>query len=127
MVGQGILRTPGIVAGAVHSPSLILLLWGAGAQWWPSVRLPILSSERRIPSAGGPYDYVRRAFGDLAGVTTGWACWVMLIWRMPYLAMVVAEFLQRLGVLAGVSTSLMAVAVLALFGRELDWHPILWR
>ena len=27
MVGQGILRTPGIVAGAVPDPTIIVLLW----------------------------------------------------------------------------------------------------
>lgn len=115
MVGQGILRTPGIVAGAVHSPSLILLLWGAGAAVVAISAVAYLELGTAIPSAGGPYDYVRRAFGDLAGVTTGWACWLMLILANAYLAMVVGEFLQRLGVLGGVSTSLIAVAVLALF------------
>lgn len=39
----------------------------------------------------------------------------MLVLANAYLAMVVAEFLQRLGLFAGTSTSLIAVAVLALF------------
>ena len=32
MVGQGILRTPGIIAGAIHSPELILALWAMGGK-----------------------------------------------------------------------------------------------
>lgn len=115
MVGQGILRTPGIVAGAVHSPWLILLLWLAGALVVAVSAFAYLELGTAIPTAGGPYDYVRRAFGDLAGVATGWACWVMLILANAYLAIVVAEFLHRLGVLPQASTGAIGVAVLVLF------------
>jgi APA family basic amino acid/polyamine antiporter len=115
MVGQGILRTPGIVAGAVHSPALILLLWLAGAAVVAISAVAYVELGTAIPCAGGPYDYVRRAFGDLAGVATGWACWLMLVLANAYLAMVVAEFLQRLGLFAGASTSAIAITVLALF------------
>ena len=77
MVGQGILRTPGIVAGAVHSQGLILLLWLAGAMVVAVSAVAYLELGTAIPCVGGPYDFVRRAFGNLAGVATGWACWLI--------------------------------------------------
>ena len=115
MVGQGILRTPGIVAGAVHSPELILLLWLAGAFVVAVSAVAYVELGTAIPCAGGPFEFVRRAFGNLAGVTTGWTGWLILILGPSYLAIVVAEYLHRLGVWPEASTSLIAVGVLALF------------
>lgn len=115
MVGQGILRTPGIVAGAVHSPELILSLWFAGAFVVAVSAVAYVELGTAIPCAGGPYDFVRRAFGNLAGVVTGWTCWLIMILGPSYLAIVVAEYLHRLGVWPEASTSLIAVGVLALF------------
>ena len=115
MVGQGILRTPGIVAGAVHSPELILLLWFAGAFVVAVSAVAYVELGTAIPCAGGPYDFVRRAFGNLTGVATGWTCWLVMILATGYLAIVVAEYLHRLGVWPEVSTNLIAVGVIALF------------
>ena len=115
MVGQGILRTPGIVAGAAHSPELILLLWVAGALIVAISAVAYIELGTAIPCAGGPYDFVRRGFGDLAGVAIGWGCWLNLIIANAYLAIVVAEFLHRAGLWAQASTGLIAAAVLAVF------------
>ena len=120
MVGQGILRTPGIVAGAVHSQGLILLLWLAGAMVVAVSAVAYLELGTAMPCAGGPYDFVRRAFGNLAGVVTGWACWLILVLGGAYMSIVVAEYLHRLGVWPETSTSLIAVGVLALFGA-VNW------
>lgn len=60
MVGQGILRQPGIVAGAVHSPGLILLLWTLGALVVAVGAFAYVELGTAIPCAGGPYDFVRR-------------------------------------------------------------------
>jgi basic amino acid/polyamine antiporter, APA family len=115
MVGQGILRTPGIVAGAAHTPEAILGLWFLGALFAAISSLAIMELGTSVPSAGGPYDYVRRAFGPLAGVIVGWACWLGFITSQAMLATVVGEFLQRLGVLVEVPTSFIAIGVLWLF------------
>ena len=52
MVGQGILRTPGIVAGAAHSPELILLLWLAGALIVAISAVAYIELGTAIPCAG---------------------------------------------------------------------------
>src|SRR5687767_5610505 len=68
-----------------------------------------------IPCAGGPYDFIRRAFGPLAGVITGWGAWLILVTLEAFLGIVVAEFLHRLGVFTEIPQSLVAIGVLALF------------
>jgi APA family basic amino acid/polyamine antiporter len=120
MIGQGILRTPGIVAGAVHSPELTLALWVMGAALLAVSAFAYAELGTAIPCAGGPYDYARRAFGPTLGVVTGWAAWLVIVTVAAFLAIVVAEFLHRLGVLTGVALPLLAVGVLVLFGA-LNW------
>lgn len=115
MVGQGILRTPGIVASAVHSREVILLLWIVGAGLVAISAFAYVELGTAIPSAGGPYDFVRRAFGPLAGIIAGWGQWFVLITLEAFLAIVVAEFLHRVGVLPDVGSSVLAVGILALF------------
>jgi APA family basic amino acid/polyamine antiporter len=115
MVGQGILRTPGIIAGAVHSPELILALWAMGALLAGISAFAYVELATAIPCAGGPYDFVRRAFGPLAGVVTGWGAWLILITLESFLGIVVAEFLHRLGVFTDVPPSVVAIGVLAIF------------
>lgn len=115
MVGQGILRTPGIVAGAAHTPEAILGLWLVGALVVAINSLAYMELGTSVPCAGGPYDYVRRAFGPLAGVVVGWAAWLVFITSQAMLATVVGEFLQRLGVFVEVPVGSIAIGVLALF------------
>ena len=115
MVGQGILRTPGIVASAVHSPESILLLWIVGAGLVAISAFAYVELGTAIPRAGGPYDFVRHAFGPLAGVIAGWGQWFVLVTQEAFLAIVVAEFLHRVGVWPSVGTSFLAVGILAVF------------
>ena len=53
-VGQGILRTPGIVAGAVGEPALILLLWTAGGALAAISAVAYAELGTALPRAGGP-------------------------------------------------------------------------
>ena len=71
-VGQGIFRTPGIVAGAVPDPTLILLLWAAGATIAAISAIPYAELGAAVPRAGGPYVFVSRGLGRTAGITIGW-------------------------------------------------------
>ena len=120
MVGQGILRTPGIIAGAVHSPELILVLWVMGALLAGISALAYIELATAIPCAGGTYDFIRRGFGPLAGVVTGWGAWLVLVSLQGFLAIVVAEFLHRLGVFTGIHQSAVAVGVIVIFWG-LNW------
>jgi len=120
MVGQGILRTPGIVANAVHSPALIISLWIAGAGLVAISAFAYVELGAAMPSAGGVYEFVRRAYGPLAGIVAGWGQWLSLCILEAFLAIVVAEFLHRAGALPDLGTPVLASAVLALFWM-LNW------
>ncbi len=120
MVGQGILRTPGIIAGAVDSPALIMALWAFGALLAAINALAYIELAAAIPCAGGTYDFVRRSFGPLAGVVTGWGQWFVIVTLQGFLGIVVAEFLHRLGILPQFHQSAIAVGVIALFWG-LNW------
>ena len=115
MVGQGILRTPGMIAAAVHSPGVILALWAVGGFLAAVSAFAYVELATAIPCAGGSFDFVRRAFGPLAGVVAGWGAWFVLVTLQGFLSIVVAEFLQRLGVLPGLHQSALAVGVIVIF------------
>jgi APA family basic amino acid/polyamine antiporter len=119
-VGQGILRTPGIVAGAIPSPVLILLLWAAGAAIAAINAIPFAELGTAVPQAGGPYVFVRRAFGPTSGVIVGWADWLNNVSTQAFLSVVIAEFVHRLGWATGVSVGILAPAAIAVF-FALNW------
>ena len=115
MVGAGILRNPGVVAGAVGTEGRMIMLWAIGAVFVGITSLAYVELGSAIPCAGGPYDFVRRAFGPFAGIATGWGAWLVMVVAQAYLAVVVAEFLQRLGIGADLSASVLGIMLLALF------------
>lgn len=120
MVGQGILRSPGVVASTVSSPALMIALWAFGAAVTLLSALVYVELGTAIPSAGGPYDYMRRAFGDRAAVFTGWAVFLGLVTSNGFLAYVTGEFLVRLGASPSDDPAVPALAVLVLF-FALNW------
>jgi APA family basic amino acid/polyamine antiporter len=115
MVGAGILRTPGLVAAQVLDPTWIVSLWIAGAILVSITAMDYVELGSAMPRAGGPYDFVRLAFGPFSGIAVGWGAWLVMVVAQGYLAVVVGEFLQRLGVGAGFSVSALAMAVLTIF------------
>jgi APA family basic amino acid/polyamine antiporter len=114
-VGQGILRTPGIVAGAVPEPAIILILWAAGGAIATMSALALAELGAAIPHAGGPYVFVRRAFGPTAGTIIGWSDWLNSISAQAFMSVVVAEFIHRLGFLGQVPVALLAPGMIAIF------------
>ncbi len=116
MVGQGILRTPGMVAGAVPSPAMMTLCWLLGGLFAAAGAFAYIEMGAAMPSAGGPSDYAVRAFGKLGGAMTGWALFVAMIASAAGVNFVLGEFVVRLGVLTGVPPAIPALAALALFG-----------
>lgn len=98
IVGQGILRSPGIVAEASESPALILGLWLLGAVVALISAVPYAELAAAIPNAGGPIAYVERAFGRRWGIVMALLIIVMYCSTTAMLCFVVGEFLVRLGV-----------------------------
>ena len=114
-VGQGILRQPGVVAAAVPQPVLILALWLLGGLIAAINAIPQAELGSALPKAGGPYVFVHRAFGKTAGAVTGWADYLINLSAQAFMAVVVVEFIQRLGVLSDVPVAVLAPAIIAAF------------
>src|SRR5580692_9110630 len=72
MVGQGIFTTSGFLAGDLGSPKLVLWIWVVGAicEFLGAICYSELGVN--LPSSGGEYVYLTRAFGPEWGFMTGW-------------------------------------------------------
>jgi APA family basic amino acid/polyamine antiporter len=114
-VGQGILRSPGIVAAAVPSPALILALWLIGGLLAILGALPYAEIASAVPCAGGPYAFARRAFGPAVGVTVGWSDWLNNLAALGFYTVVIAEFLHRLGLFSSIPVNVLAPIGIAAF------------
>ncbi|KLE33815.1 APC family permease [Aurantiacibacter luteus] len=116
VIGQGILRSPGVVAEATGSETLIVALWIAGALLNCLLALGFAELGAAIPQAGGPFAFARRAFGPKTALLVACIMFVALYSSLAYLAFVVGEFLVRLGVGGGaIEPQWFGIAALALF------------
>jgi basic amino acid/polyamine antiporter, APA family len=73
IIGAGIFSTPTSLARYGPISLLGYLLTTVGAIL---LALVFASLATRNPAAGGPYAYVRGAFGDFMGFQTGWNYWI---------------------------------------------------
>lgn len=74
MVGSGIFLLPSSLAGTAGPVSIVAFaLTGVGAML---LALVFARLGRAYPKTGGPYVYVRRAFGDFMGFWTAWSYWI---------------------------------------------------
>lgn len=73
VIGAGILGAPGVIAGYIRSPTVIVGLWVFGGVSVALTTLTLAELGAMIPRAGGKYAYVRAAYGDTAGCFAGWA------------------------------------------------------
>lgn len=113
-VGQGILRQPGPVAAALHDPVLILAVWLVGGLIVLINAAPVAEVGSALPRTGGPYVFAHRAFGPTTGSVIGWSDWLINLSSQAFMAVVVAEFLQRLGLVA-LPVAILAPALIVLF------------
>ena len=73
VIGAGILRTPGIIAGHLGNPWLILTAWFFGGVVVALSTLVLAEMAAALPEAGGKYVYARCAWGDTMGFLAGWS------------------------------------------------------
>ena len=72
VIGVGIFTTPGIVASMVPNPTAMLLVWAAGGLLAFAGAIAYAELAKLCPRSGGEYNYLRQAFGPLAGFLSGW-------------------------------------------------------
>lgn len=112
VIGVGVFRNTGLVlrgAGGLHGATLVWLAVG-GVCLTGAVLYADLSA--RVPEAGGPYAYVRVAFGGPAAFVYGWMnAGVAMPVRQAGISAVIGELLSRS---IPVSPRLLAFATLVL-------------
>jgi APA family basic amino acid/polyamine antiporter len=72
VIGGGIFFTPAVVARALPSGPWILGIWIAGGVVALAGALTYAELGAMLPDAGGPYVYIREAFGRLPAFLYGW-------------------------------------------------------
>ena len=119
VIGQGILRTPGVVAEGVQTPVLIIALWIVGGLVAFIDAMSTVELAASIRQTGGPYAFARRAFGSLTGLAVGVCDWLGNMGGIAFIAVVFGEYLHRLGVATTVPIGVLAaVAVVAVGGVQ---------
>ena len=73
VIGAGILRTPGLIAGYLDNPWHILGMWFFGGGVVALSTLVLAEMAAALPEAGGKYVYARHAWGPTMGFVAGWA------------------------------------------------------
>ena len=125
-IGQGILRQPGPVAGAIPNATLIIAFWVLGGAFVLIDACNLVELVNSVRRTGGPYTFALAAFGRFAGLATGLANCLAYCAAGGFISVVFGEFLHRLGILTTVPIGAIAVGeicVLALiqsFGTRIS-------
>jgi APA family basic amino acid/polyamine antiporter len=90
VIGSGIFIVPARVAEKVPAMGGILLLWVVGGVFSLAGALTLAELGAMLPQAGGPYVYLRAAFGKLPAFLFGWV--EFLVIRAGSLATLAAAF-----------------------------------
>jgi basic amino acid/polyamine antiporter, APA family len=114
-VGVGIMRTPGPVDARLGTPALIYLVWLALGVYTLFAANTLAELATAIPTAGGPYVYVRRGFGDYLGFVSGWGDFAIQSIAIGYLAVASSEFLAGVVPVAVGHEHLLAAALILVF------------
>ena len=120
VVGQGIMRSPGIVAAVLPSSWMILSFWAIGGILALIDGFAIMELASSVPRAGGPYVWAARAFSPFVGKMLGWTDWTNGVVGIGFTAVVFAEYIQRLGFLTYIPLGLVAVALILVLGA-INW------
>jgi APA family basic amino acid/polyamine antiporter len=119
-VGAGILRAPGTVAAGLGRADLIIGAWilvgcisALGANCYAELATA-------MPTAGGPFVFVRRAFGGFAGFAAGWSDWLVQLCALGYISVGLGEYAGELSSQLQGLEKPIALASLALI-TALNW------
>ncbi len=120
VIGVGILRTPGEVAGHLADSRLILAMWLGGGIYALLAAMSVTELGTMLPETGGYFIFSRRAFGDAIGFTVGWTDWIGQTSAIAYASIAFGEFAGALIPYLAARESLIGIAIIAVFGI-LQW------
>ena len=78
VIGSGIFRKPGVMAGQVDSPELLLGVWVLAGVLTLFGALTNAEIAGMIPETGGQYVYFERMYGPFFAFLYGWATFAVL-------------------------------------------------
>lgn len=94
VIGSGIFLTTGIMAESLPSAPLIMLAWAIGGMLTLAGALTFAELGAAMPEAGGPYVYLREAYGPVWGFLFGWNLFLVSMGgAVAALAVGLAEYL----------------------------------
>lgn len=96
IIGVGILRNPGSVAAMLPDKWLILAAWTLSGLYVFLGVNSLAELATMLPKAGGPFNYVKRAFGNYAGFLTGWFDYISFCIPPAYISIAISEYLAIL-------------------------------
>ena len=112
IVGAGIFGTPSIVAGAVGSGAMIVVVWVAGGIFSIIGALCYAELATAFPSAGGEYHFIRRAFGRSLAFLYGWARMTVIVaGSIAVFAYLFGDYMSRVINLGAYSSPIWAALV----------------
>lgn len=112
-IGSGILRTPGVVAQLLPSPTAFLAVWVLGALYAALGANALAELATMMPESGGYTVYLTRAMGPYAGFVIGWSDWLSTCSSLALAALVVGEYVTILvGISKGLTSTIASVVIL---------------
>ncbi len=78
VIGSGIFRKPGVMAGQVGSAELLLLVWLMAGAFTLFGALTNAEIAAMIPETGGQYIFFERIYGPFVAYLYGWAAFVVI-------------------------------------------------
>ena len=94
MIGSGIFSSPGLAMERAGSAGLVLFAWVSAGALVANTILTYSELAAMIPTAGGDFDYLKRAYGDKAAFAFAWFnFWVSKPGSQAIIARVCADYL----------------------------------
>ena len=116
IIGSGIFRTPGPIMALVGSTLLFGSVWIIGAVITIFAAVCYAELVAMMPRSGGPYIYLKEAYGPLIAFLRGWAMFfVSETGAIAAVALVFAEYAQAsLAISSGIYLTHTVVVIIAL-------------
>ena len=120
VIGSGIFLVPSEIARVIHSEPVILGIWVFGGLLTMLGVLSMAELGAAIPSPGGMYTYLSRAYGKLAGFLCGWTMFAVITsGAIATLAVALTIYLGGLFSMSpGVARAVSIMVILVLTGAN---------
>ncbi len=114
IIGSGIFLKPAYVAGQLHHFGLIISVWIVMGLITLCGCLALAELAAMLPHAGGPYVYLREAYGRLPAFLWGWTeFWVIRTGSVGALASATAIYLSELAPMTRGQQEAVAIGIVA--------------